>query len=680
MERNGKDSSVNVMEANSTIPVKYDPLVLAIFGLLLGLTALVLGIALLWGSGPVLAQHPWYIPLISAFVSLTSLSVAYLALGRYQVLRDAISFWVGCGFAAYGIGQIFYALTWPGVLPSGSSILGQIANTPALIALLDISLLAVFLLAAILLGKPGKRSFLGKGWVWLVGGWLLLVVVGFGLLVFFESSIPLLVSANGTFTSLQRIWTTVLIVVYAAGSILSTLYYRRWRDRLAGYIAFPQIALVFISMMVLIGGKRYDLWWYVQRVVLVGGHLIVFYGLLTEYVRLLQRESQGREMLDVILENIPVGLAVTGGAPYFPLVQVSRHGLQMNQRPVEALIGAPAGFHQVTWKIFLPDGITMPVPEQMPLYRASRLGEEVRNVELLMEAQDGRKIPVLVNAAPIRNAQGKITAAINTWQDISNQKRAEESLHQLNIQLESRVEERTAELQSANQALVESGKRLQNLSQRLVEVQDEERRAIARELHDRVGQTLAALNINMMIMQGQLPQEAKDQLGSRLDDSMRLVSEAISLVRNVMTDLRPAVLEDYGLEAAIQAYISDYQSRYGIEVHFDHPSQPIPRMGSSMEITLLRIAQEALTNVARHAKTEEAKISLDRTDRTIQLTVQDAGIGMNGYDTKIHPQSHGMKIMRERAEAFGGSVTIKSAPGEGTTVEAVLPIEERVQG
>ena len=679
MERNDEVSSADVMEENRTVPIKYDPLVLAIFGLALGLTVLVLGIALLWGSGPVLAQYPWYIPLISAFVSLTSLSVAYLALGRYQVLRDPISFWAGCGFATYGIGQIFYALTWPGVLPSGSSIFGHLANTPALIALLDISLLGVFLLAAILLGKPGKRSSLGKGWVWLVGGWLLLVAVAFGLLVFFESSIPLLVGADGTFTSLQRIWTTVLIVVYAAGSILSTLYYRRWRDRLAGYIAFPQLALLFISMMVLIGGKRYDLWWYVQRVVLVGGHLIVFYGLLTEYVRLLQRERQGREMLDVIMENIPVGLAVTGEAPYFPLVQISRYGLQMNQRPVEALIGAPAGFHQVTWKIFLPDGITMPVPEQMPLYRASRFGEEVQNVELLMEAQDGHKIPVLVNAAPIRNAQGKIIAAINTWQDISDQKRAEEALQQLNIQLESRVEERTAELRAANQALVESGKRLQNLSQRLVEVQDEERRAIARELHDRVGQTLAALNINMMIMQGQLPQEVKDQLGSRMDDSMRLVSEAIALVRNVMTDLRPAVLEDYGLEAAIQAYLSDYQSRYGIEVHFDHPGEPIPRMGSSMEITLLRIAQEALTNVARHAKTEEAKISLDRTDRAIHMTVQDAGVGMNGYDAKTHPQSHGLKIMRERAEAFGGSVTIKSAPGEGTTVEVVIPIEEHAQ-
>lgn len=284
---------------------------------------------------------------------------------------------------------------------------------------------------------------------------------------------------------------------------------------------------------------------------------------------------------------------------------------------------------------------------------------------------------MLVNAAPIRDAQGKIVAAINTWQDISDRKRAEQTLQDLNHELELRVAERTAALQTANQALLESQQRLQRLSQRLVEVQDEERRAIARELHDRVGQTLAALNINLMIMQSQLPEEAKQQLGSRMDDSTHLVSEAIALVRNVMTDLRPAVLEDYGLEAAIQAYGNDYQSRYGIEVDFDHPGQPLPRLGSSLEITLLRIAQEALTNVARHAHTDRVKVSLALGGDVVQLTVQDAGVGMNAANSLSYPRSHGLRIMRERAEAFGGSVTVESARGEGTTVQANIPIDWR---
>ena len=112
MEPNNQISSTRGIETDLTTRPRYDPLLLAIAGLVIGLTVLVVGIALFWGSGPVLVQHPWYVPLISAFVSLTSLSVAYLALGRYQVLRDPISFWVGCAFAAYGIGQIFYALPW----------------------------------------------------------------------------------------------------------------------------------------------------------------------------------------------------------------------------------------------------------------------------------------------------------------------------------------------------------------------------------------------------------------------------------------------------------------------------------------------------------------------------------------------------------------------------------------
>ena len=114
--------------------------------------------------------------------------------------------------------------------------------------------------------------------------------------------------------------------------------------------------------------------------------------------------------------------------------------------------------------------------------------------------------------------------AVNV-QDITERKRVEQELH-------------------------ESREHLQILSRRLVEVQEEERRAIARELHDRVGQTLAALNINLMIMNGQLLEDSKQRIGSRMSDTMRLVAEAIALVRNVMTDLRPAVLDDYGLEAA----------------------------------------------------------------------------------------------------------------------------------
>jgi len=248
--------------------------------------------------------------------------------------------------------------------------------------------------------------------------------------------LPVFAGIDGRFTSLQQAWVTVQLFFFAAGSIFSILYYQRNGDNLAGYISFPQMALVFVHMMVLIGGKRYDLWWYTQRVILASGYLIVMFGLLSEYARLLWRESEGRLMLEAILANVPIGLAITGGPPDFRLQRVSRYGLEMNPRPAEELVDLPAGQHQAAWKIMLPDGVTQPLPEQMPLYRASRHGEEIWNLEMVMETGDGRKIPVLVNAAPIRGAQGQIVAAINTWQDITDIKQAEEALHRNAADLE----------------------------------------------------------------------------------------------------------------------------------------------------------------------------------------------------------------------------------------------------
>ncbi|HJR81266.1 MAG TPA: PAS domain S-box protein [Anaerolineales bacterium] len=264
--------------------------------------------------------------------------------------------------------------------------------------------------------------------------------------------------------------------------------------------------------------------------------------------------------------------------------------------------------------------------------------------------KDGSIFPILVDTTVVRNQAGEVLYRAVNVQDITERKQVEQELH-------------------------ESRKHLQVLSRRLVEVQEDERRAIARELHDRVGQTLAALNINLIIMNGQILEDSKQRIGSRLDDSLHLVAEAIALVRNVMTDLRPAVLDDYGLEAALQSYIDDYRSRYDIQVFFDPSDTPIPRLDPGLEMTVLRIGQEALTNVSRHAQARQVNVSLRLADRAIRLTVQDDGVGIGSLQEAYRLSSHGLKIMRERAQAFGGSVDIHSEPGKGTKVEARIPIE-----
>ncbi|HEX6269076.1 MAG TPA: PAS domain S-box protein [Anaerolineales bacterium] len=264
--------------------------------------------------------------------------------------------------------------------------------------------------------------------------------------------------------------------------------------------------------------------------------------------------------------------------------------------------------------------------------------------------KDGSVFPVLVDTTVVRDEAGNALYRAVNAQDITERKHMERALH-------------------------ESHRKLQLLSRRLVEVQENERRALARDLHDRVGQTLAALNINLIIMNSQLLDDSKQRIGSRLDDSMRLTAEAIALVRNVMTDLRPAVLDDYGLEAALQSYIDDYTARYGIEASLDRSDQPIPRLEPGLEMTLLRIGQEALTNVARHAQTRHVRAALRVVDHSICLTVEDDGVGMASLQAATGPTNHGVRIMRERAEAFGGSVEIESAPGEGTKVKVRIPIE-----
>ncbi len=420
----------SVNTERSSIPSKFDPLLIAILVTAFALTILVVVAALFADADPILAKAPWYVPLVCAFISLTTLSVSYLALGRYQVLRDPLSFWVGSGFATYAVGQIFIALTWPGLLSGERSILGHFANTSTWIGIVDLALIDAFLLAATVVRWPGSQSLVGERWVGIVAAGLLIATTGFGSIIFFESRLAVLVSENGQFTLPPLIWIGFLLFAFLAGSILSARYYRQGRDKLAGFIAFPQLALAFVCMMILLGGRRYDLWWYVQRIVLVSGYLIVFVGLLSEYVRLLRRESEASRMLEAILQNIPIGLTVTGGPPYFPIAQVSHYDLGMNQHSSERLNGSPFGENQAEWKIFLPDGATQPAPEQMPIYRAGRLGEEIRDVELVMEGQDGRRISVLVNAAPIRDARGNIVAAINTWLNITDRKRAEQSLRE----------------------------------------------------------------------------------------------------------------------------------------------------------------------------------------------------------------------------------------------------------
>ncbi len=227
------------------------------------------------------------------------------------------------------------------------------------------------------------------------------------------------------------------------------------------------------------------------------------------------------------------------------------------------------------------------------------------------------------------------------------------------------LRQRVAELEAADA----EHRQLQALSRQMVEAQEAERRRLARELHDQVGQNLTNLSINLNIVRSQLPAEAAAGAVARLDDSLRLVEETMERTRDVMAELRPSVLDDYGLVSALHWYGGQFASRTGIAVAVEG-QKPDPRLAARVENALFRIAQEALTNVAKHAQATRATVTLQEDGETVRLVIADDGVGFDPARLAAPDGSRGwgLAIMRERAEAVGGRCRIESRPGQGTRV------------
>jgi len=215
----------------------------------------------------------------------------------------------------------------------------------------------------------------------------------------------------------------------------------------------------------------------------------------------------------------------------------------------------------------------------------------------------------------------------------------------------------------------EQREQLRALTRRLAEVEETERRRLARELHDQVGQNLTALGINLNIVRMQVPEEVADVLRPRLDDSLALVEQTTERIRGVMADLRPPVLDDYGLVAALRWYGDLFASRAGIAVAV-RGEDIVPRLPASVENVLFRIAQEALTNVAKHSQATQAAVTVEVDGECVRLVVADDGVGFDpahvaGPDGR---RGWGLLTIAERVEAVGGHHRIESRPGRGTRI------------
>lgn len=211
---------------------------------------------------------------------------------------------------------------------------------------------------------------------------------------------------------------------------------------------------------------------------------------------------------------------------------------------------------------------------------------------------------------------------------------------------------------------------LEALSRRLLEVQEAERRVITTELHDRVGQNLTGLSINLQNMKALLPDETAQRLATKFDDAQALLEDTARQIRDIMAELHLPELEDYGLAVALETYAERAAARGNLKLVTSLPDLAAPPLPSDVRIALFRSAQEAIHNVMKHADATQLEISLEQPDGKIRLSVEDNGRGFDpSFASHKETQTWGLKIMRERIESIGGNVQIKSEPGKGTQVK-----------
>ena len=252
---------------------------------------------------------------------------------------------------------------------------------------------------------------------------------------------------------------------------------------------------------------------------------------------------------------------------------------------------------------------------------------------------------------------------------------SKEQLHILADGLENQVRVRTQELEERNAEVLQQSEQLRELSNRLLRTQDDERRRIARELHDSAGQIITALGLNLASITPRVKRHAV--IGNSIKESLDLIHQLSDEIRTMSYLLHPPLLDENGLSGAIQWYMAGLAERSGLSVEFQ-TSEDFGRLPSEVEMTVFRIVQECLTNIHRHSGSRTAIIRLLRHANNVALEIQDEGKGISVEKLAgIHAKRSGVGVtgMRERVRQLKGVMDIQSNI-HGTTVFVTLPITE----
>src|SRR5208337_3905372 len=277
--------------------------------------------------------------------------------------------------------------------------------------------------------------------------------------------------------------------------------------------------------------------------------------------------------------------------------------------------------------------------------------------EYRLRSKDGVYRWFRSRAVPIRNPQGKIARWYGTCSDIHDNKLLEQSIRDNATELEKMVDVRTTELQ--------------RLSVRLMTLQDQERRRIARDLHDGLGQELA---VAKMVLDKILLQKSSRPDDESWAQGSSIIDRAIQQVRTMSHLLHPPLLDEVGLLSALSWYVDGLAKRSGIETSLDVQPRDFPRLATEVETAVFRIVQEALTNVFRHSEAHKVWITLSHTNGMIDVSVKDDGRGIGKKIAEMRPDSVGVGIggMKQRARELGGELRLRNVP-PGTVVELSIP-------
>jgi PAS domain S-box-containing protein len=277
-------------------------------------------------------------------------------------------------------------------------------------------------------------------------------------------------------------------------------------------------------------------------------------------------------------------------------------------------------------------------------------GQDTPPYEADLLNRNGERVPVEFLVTTRYDTAGLAVGRFGIGRDITERRRAEETLK-------------------------EQSRQLRILSARLSETEESERKRIARELHDQVGQNLTVVGINLNIVKSRLPAGETDMLQARLEDSIILVEEITEFTRGLMSDLRPPDMDLLGLVAAIGWYGERFSMRTGVEVVVVG-EEIHPRPAADIENNLFRIVQEVLTNIGKHARARCAKIRIDAIEGILQLVIADDGVGFDPSRAQKSEERDGwgLMTMAERAEAIGGCFLVESQLGEGTRVTVEVPL------